>query len=261
VPARGFVIGVDASAIDKIMSVVDKKIGNDALLMLFLNMPFGQQTWRRLDQQPEEFRRAYWAGVQVHWANFSTDEANELVDRLLDTGRPAAAFHAIHLDWDKIETSRLQKQLSAVATTGGENPKPWKLERYDISVALKALGCRAGVTVDDMANLEFMYLKALDDSERGIPNLEKQIAVSPSLYVQAVVYSFKRNDGKEDPPEWRIADPEHRSNVASATYSLLDRISRIPGTEDGKIKIEDLKSWLTEVLQPDSGLGIEREPL
>ena len=85
-------------------------------------------------------------------------------------------------------------------------------------------------------------------SEHGIPNLEKQIAVSPSHYVQAVAFSFKRNDGKEDPPEWRITDPEHRSNAASATYSLLDRISRIPGTaEDGTVKIEDLKAWLTEV--------------
>jgi hypothetical protein len=245
---RGFFLGLDAPAIDKVMAVVGKKIGNDGLLTLFLNMPFGQHTWRRLDQQLEEFRRAYWARVETRWANFSTDEANELVDRLLEAGRPGAAFHAIHLDWDKIETSRLQKLLSAVATTGGETPKPWKLDRYDISAALKALGGRAGVTVDDMANLEFMYLKALDHSEHGIPNLEKQIAVSPSLYVQAVVFAFKRNDGKEDPPELRIADSEHRSSVASATYSLLDRISRIPGTaEDGTIKIEDLKNWLTEV--------------
>ena len=138
------------------MSVVGKKIGNEALLTLFLSMPFGQDTWRRLDQQLEEFRRAYWAGVQAHWANFSTHEANELVDRLLDAGRPVAAFHAIHLDWNKIETSRLQRLLSAVPTTSGETPKPFKLSPHDISEALSALGGRAGVTVDDMAHLKFM---------------------------------------------------------------------------------------------------------
>ena len=253
---RGFFQGIDAPAIDKIVPAVGKKIGSEALLTLFLNMPFDSHTWRRLDAQPEEFRRAYWAGVQAHWGNFTTPEANELVDRLLEAGRPVAAFHAVHLDWAKIETSRLQKLLLAVATTGGETPKPWKLERYDISAALNALGSRAGITVDDMARLEFMYLRALDDSEHGIPNLEKQIAVSPSLYVQAVAFAFKRNDGKEDPPEWRIADPEHLSSVATATYSLLDRIKRIPGTgDDGAIKIEDLKAWLAEVRAACAGHG------
>jgi plasmid maintenance system antidote protein VapI len=245
---RGFLLGIDALAIDKIVSVVADKIGSEMLLTFFLNMPFGQHTWRRLDQQSEEFRRAYWLGVQAHWADFTTDEANELVARLLDAGRPVTAFRAIHIDWDKIETSRLQKLLLAVASTGGETPRPFMLSPHDISKALSVLGGRAGVTVDDMARLEFMYLKALDHSEHGIPNLEKQLSASPSLYMQAVAFCFKRNDGKEDPPEWRIAEPEHRSNVASATYSLLDRIRRIPGTaEDGTIKIEDLKTWLSEV--------------
>lgn len=245
---RGFFLGLETPAIDKILAVVDKKIGEDALLMLFLNMPFRQDTWRRLEQQSEEFRRAYWAGVHAHWGNFSAEEANELVDRLFAAGRPIAAFHAIHLDWEKIETSRLQKLLSAVATTSGETPKPFKLSPHDISEAISALADRAGVTINDMAHLEFMYLKALDHSEHGIPNLEKQIAVSPSLYVQAVAYAFKRNDGKEDPPEWCIAEPEQKSSVASATYSLLDRIRRVPGTgDDGTIRIEDLKAWLTEV--------------
>jgi hypothetical protein len=245
---RGFLLGLDAPAIDKIMSAVTRKIGDEVLLTLFLCLPFRQATWSRLQRRPDEFRRAYWSRVHAHWDNFSSEEANDLVDRLLDASRPAAAFHAIHMDWEKIETSRLQKLLLAVATTGGETPEPFKLSPHDISEALRALQGRAGVTMDDMAHLEFMFLEALDHSEHGIPNLEKQIAISPLHYVQAIALSFKRNDDNEDPPEWRIADPEKKSRVATATYSLLNRIRRIPGTgADGFIRIEDLRAWLAEV--------------
>ena len=52
----------------------------------------------------------------------------------------------------------------------------FKLERYYISEALDSLDGRAGVTRDEMAQLEFHYIIILDDSKHGIPNLEAQIA-------------------------------------------------------------------------------------
>src|SRR5262249_6288211 len=49
-------------------------------------------------------------------------------------------------------------------------------------------------------------------------------------------------------PEWRIADPERRSTVASAMHRLLVNFSRIPGTDsDGKIDAAGLTTWLTQV--------------
>ena len=37
-----------------------------------------------------------------------------------------------------------------------------------------------------MARLEFFFVEALDRSKHGIPNLERQIAESPVLFVQSV---------------------------------------------------------------------------
>jgi hypothetical protein len=70
---------------------------------------------------------------------------------------------------------------------------------------------------------------ALDHSKHGIPNLERQISQSPALFIQAVAWTYKRSDGGEDPHEWQIDDPEKHSDIAAATYRLLDKISRIPG--------------------------------
>ena len=98
-----------------------------------------------------------------------------------------------------------------------------------------------------MARLEFLFIRALDHSEHGIPNLERQLVDSPRLFIQVLALTFKRNDGGQDPPEWEIKNPEQREAVSYAAYSLLDKIRRIPGTaDDGTISTADLKAWVTE---------------
>jgi hypothetical protein len=59
--------------------------------------------------------------------------------------------------------------------------------------------------------------------------------------------AFKRSDDGEDPPEWRVQNQEQGQALALAAYTLLDRVRRIPGTDDnGVIKEADLRTWVTE---------------
>ena len=109
---------------------------------------------------------------------------------------------------------------------------------------------RTGTTSprDEMAQLEFLFIDALDHSEHGIPNLESQIAESPVVFVQALALAYKRRDDREDPPEWRIENPEQRATVASAAHRLLNQFRTTPGTdEDGRIDTAALSAWLAEV--------------
>lgn len=132
----------------------------------------------------------------------------------------------------------------------GEATGSFQLNPYDISAALESLDGRGGVSPEEMAQLEFLYIGALDRSDRGIPTLERQVAESPALFVQAVALMCKRSDDGQDPPEWRIDDPERRGTIASAAHCLLDQIKRIPGTDrDGKFTAEALSAWLTEARQ------------
>ena len=152
------------------------------------------------------------------------------------------------MDSDNVETSRLKRLLLAIATTDAEPPGIFKLDAYDISAAITSLNGRPGASPDEIAHLEFLYLGALENSAHGIPNLERQIAESPALFVQVVALAFKRSDDREDPPESRVDDPAQRASLASAAYRLLDRITRIPGTDsDGNVSTAALLQWLTEV--------------
>jgi hypothetical protein len=146
-----------------------------------------------------------------------------------------------------VETSHLKRLLEQVGTGSLEPAGTYQLDPYYISSALSILDGRPGVTRDEMARLEFLFIRALDHSQHGMPNLERQLVESPRLFVQVLALTFKRKDDGQDPPEWRVQNAAQREAVWSAAYTLLDKIRRIPGTAaDGTINAVDLKAWITE---------------
>ena len=98
-----------------------------------------------------------------------------------------------------------------------------------------------------MAQLEYFFSVLLENSEHGIPNFEKQITQTPALFVQLVARLYKRSDEGEDPPEWRIGNPEEREAAATGAYRLLNQIKKIPGIDKGgKVDLAVLIDWLRE---------------
>ncbi len=241
-----FAIGEDSRA--GVLQAAAEGLPAEERTRLFVCAPFQASTWRLLDGYGEEIRAGYWKDVFPSWGRHTSGELTELIDRLLEARRPRSAFNAVHMDFKDVETSRLKRLLHDIATVNAEPVDHFKLDRYHISEALDSLDGRSGVTRDEMAKLEFLFIEALDHSEHGILNLESQIAQSPTLFVQAVALTYKRSDEGEDPPEWRIENSEQRAAVASAAYHLLDQIKKIPGTdENGMIDAPALATWLAEV--------------
>lgn len=154
----------------------------------------------------------------------------------------------MHFEFKKIESRSLVRLLKDVATNDAEPAGHYRFDSYTIGEAFKVLDDRADIPRDELAHLEFMYLAALDHEERGIPNLECQIAESPELFMQAIALSYKRNDDGEDPPEWRLKDSGPERSIATQAYRLLHIAKRIPGTQDdGTFDVKALKAWITNV--------------
>ena len=239
---QGFLMSVGDGALGTLLSAVCKDMDTDRIVRLFRCAPFKQNTWRLLHQYGQEIQDRYWQKVEPQWNRDSEAELIEIIDRLLEARRPRAAFQTVCWDWPQIETSRLKRLLRAVATVDDE-----PLDAHDLSEALDSLDGRTGVSQDEMAQLEFMFIMALDLSKHGIPNLERQIAKSPALFVQVLAIVFRRNDDGQDPPEWQIEDSERHAKLASAAYRLLGRIEHIPGTDsEGKVNAEELLDWIAE---------------
>jgi hypothetical protein len=245
---QGFLFAVEDNGRTPILQAAAEGLPAAEQTRLFVCAPFQESTWRLIDGYGDDIRAAYWNDVFPIWGRHTPAELTEMIDRLLDAKRPRAVFHAVHMDFKDVETSRFKRLLRDVATVNAEPAGHFKLDRYHISEGLDSLDGRAGVTRDEMAQLEFLFIDALDHNKHGIPNLESQIAESPATFVQAVALAYKRNDRGEDPPEWRIENPEQKVAIATAARRLLDRIRKIPGSdENGRIDAAALGAWLADV--------------
>lgn len=245
---RGFLLGLIDNQRIKLLQLAIEEMSINDYERLLLNAPFHKSTWSLLDDN-EVLHTAYWKKVFPSWGQHTPDDYNEIVSCLFKVQRPHAAFFAVHMNYNHVDTSLLKRLLFDVGATLNVEPLgQFKLKSYHISKALSSLEGRLGVTVDEMAQLEFIFIEALCDSDHEIPNLERLVATTPLLYVQALMLRFKRRGEGEDPKELVFEDSEQRSLLASAAHRLLERISRIPGTnEKGEIDVGKLKTWLTEV--------------
>lgn len=225
-----------------------KRLASEERARLFLASPFKDSTWRVVESFGEDELRYYWENVVPKGARHTQSELNYLIDRLLEAKRPRVAMFAVHLNFEEVEQTRLSRLLRELAMTNSDKDISYRIKSYEISDALNSLNSRPGISLDDMAELEFLFIDALDATEHGIPNLERQVAESPALFVQAISLGFKRSDECDDTPALLAEESGKRSAAASAAYTLLLRIKRIPGTDsDGRIVANDLLTWIREV--------------
>ena len=107
---------------------------------------------------------------------------------------------------------------------------------------------RANHHADELAQLEYAHIDSLANIPRGIPNLERQVAESPTLYFQALAIAYLREDFGQDPPGWLIEDQEQAARVLRASRHLLSKMRRLPGTgSDGRVDPDTLVAWVVEV--------------
>lgn len=252
---HGLLMALEEKMRSTVVSGVLKKTRDAASKARLLRCaPFNQTTWSIVEKCGDEVRTLYWQKIRPYWHGPTPEELNELIDRLLEFGRPAAAFHIAHLEWKDVETSRLKRLLHAVAVGGNQElDDRYQFTSYEVVEALKSLNRRLNTTNDDaaieeMAQLEFLYIGALDHTDYGIPNLSRVIGKSPELFAQIIAFAFKRADGGEDPEELRLNDPEQIDNRARAAYELLQNLKVTPGTNgtDGKISTSALYEWLVK---------------
>ncbi len=152
------------------------------------------------------------------------------------------------MNWQIVDSPRLIRLLTEVATNGAEPSSDYRLDGRSVSEALDTLEQRGDTSPDDLARLEYMFIGALDRTEHGIRNLEAQLSETPALFIHALAHAFRRDDGGEDPAEWRLSNSENRSAIAHACYVLLTTASRIPGTQaDGSIDLKRLRDWLKQL--------------
>ena len=237
-----------------------EELPDSDFLRVLLAAPFRHETWRRVDTLDEESQCAYWKSVVPEGFMDVDDDAIEAVERLIDAKRPRAAFRSASYNLKKFDPELLFRLMTAIATDSNEPDGHFRLEHYYIEAAFKRINQGTALTLDQKAGLEYVYIDALarphaHGGKYGIPNLAKYVEWHPELYVNAIVYTYRRNDDGIDPPEFAVPDGQG-SQIAMQGHKLLSGMEIVPGSgEHGRIAVDSLRAWVKSVREASMHLG------
>ena len=247
----GILHAIGLISLNEITKALIKKFGEEdresEISRLLILSPFNENTWEHVERMPEDLQKKYWGSVTPFAKSEDPQFLGKIVDKLLEANRPREALNAVCLSLDKIDSRRILSLLYRAPVSHNEPSQEYHLYSHAVTEAFKILNSRDDVLTDDIARLEFLYLRHRYDPEFKTPNLEKKIEDSPKLFVQVLALAFRRSDGGEDPPEWSVPDNQ-KAMLANAAFSLLGNMERIPGTdEEGVIDESRLKNWIKDV--------------
>jgi addiction module HigA family antidote len=237
-----------------------RELPEQDFLRVLLAAPFRRETWHRVDALRDEAKQRYWKAVLPEGFRDADDEAVEAVERLLVAKRPRAAFHTAHYDLEKYDPEVLFRLMNAIAKDSEEQEGHFQLRQHYIEDAFERINQSTALTLDQKAGLEYLYIDTLArphvrGGRYGIPNLAKYVEEHPELYVQAIVYAFKRKGDGSDPPEFAVPS-DQVSHFAERGYKLLSGIEIVPGRDNqGQITTDGLRTWIKAVRDTCDSLG------
>ena len=245
----------------RIIKAVAAGMPEDDMARLLVLGPYAAATWKVVDTLGQAAQDKYWNEVVPDWIHQSDEENNEGVERLLKAGRPRAAFACIRFKPAKLDAQVLFRLMSEMATGGNDKSGEYMLEHHNVEQAFKHLNASPALTLDQKAGLEFAFIEVLArpwdrrTESYGIPNLERYIEAHPEVFVQAIVWAYKRKDGGIDPEDFRVA-PDRVRDMAERGYKLIEAIQRIPGhNEIGELTAGNLAKWIGKVRQSAAELS------
>lgn len=228
------------------------ELPEDNFLRVLLAAPFRRETWCRVEALSDEAKRAYWGSVVPDGFRDVDDDAIEAVERLIAAKRPRAAFQSSSYNLKKFDPELLFRLMTAIAEDSNEPEGQFRLEQYYIDEVFERINQGTTLSLDQKAGLEYLYIDVLAQphirgGSYGIPNLAKYVELHPEVYVQAIVYTYRRSDGAVDPPEFTVSD-EHGAHFAKQGYKLLSGMETVPGRdEEGQLTAEGLRAWIKAV--------------
>ena len=243
---RGVLEGLEAPRRENLLRKFLETNPGETFLRILLLAPFRRKTWEFLNEMSGEEKSRYWREVICSRHHGDPLELNEAMEELIRAERPHDAASLVGYGIRRLEPESVFRLLKAMSESqNGKRgycvPDPLFIER-----AFERLD-EGKLSTDEMAGLEFFFMDFLRRSERGLRNLEDQIARHPGFFVEFVELAYKRDDGKEDARERGEEDEAWRKRAKSA-HGLIEALKRIPGRkESGEIDRDRLIKWVGDV--------------
>jgi len=212
-------------------------------------LPIGNATWTLEPFENDQIHAEYWRSVNISWNRLEDSELNLAVDELIKANRPIMAMRAASHEWDRISSELIAKILNEVAYNHDQSETDGRLQSHELANALKELSERDDFPNDQLIALEYTYLKPLRFSNHAFTALNKNFASDPALFVDSLMWAFKRKDEELDDARFTDVSDKVKSSLASRSYDLLGQVNILPGLhEDDELENQRYacRAWVEE---------------
>ena len=188
----------------------------------------------------------YWKNVEP--SVVSDENAEAVVRRLMKAGRPWAAFGTIEFRVDVLDIRLWATLLQQMAQTEPEHPS--EVDDEAIRGVFKVVDASSALTDEEKVRLEFLFVGVLGVRFVGdvsaIPYLDHYVSEHPELFVQALQWQFRREDGKEE--DHPLGEREQKARWQQS-FALLEALRRLPGGDAATAEecAAQLEAWIRAV--------------
>lgn len=239
----------EAGEVQTLVECVFDEISESNKVDLLRCLPIGRATWSLDPFSDENIKKDYWQSINIGWNRFDDEELNTALDELLKANRPVIAMKVASHEWSRIGTDLIARILHETAFNHNQPEVDGGLQSHEVSDAFEELSSRADITEDRLIALEFAYLKPLRFSKYKFTTLKKSFASNPALFVEALIWSFKRKDNKTDETRFTEVSDGVRKSLAERSYDLLGQVDILPGLQDGvedEGRLQACSEWIFE---------------
>ena len=240
--------GLEDARRESVLEDFSETTPEEMFLKVLLLAPFGRGTWEFVNRLLEKNKSRYWKEVPLRLTKDPL-EVNEAVEMLMEAGRPLDAAQLAEYNLEDIEPKRLLRLLEAIVYAGKEEQggHQLNLDRWFVENALKQLDEGAEIPDARMLNLELEFVNFLEESERGLRVLEREISDHPELFAEMVALAYMRDDRQKDKGTSSVPENAVKSRVWK-THRSIESIKRLPGRDkSGNLDAEQLIKWISDV--------------
>jgi hypothetical protein len=221
-----------------------------ATLARFFGFVCDAEIWNWVEGFGSETARAYWQTVRVHLHDPIVEDIRRGVTSLMDVGRGFSAIDLLQLAVHckvALPSDLIAEVLEMGSSTRNtETPDRQNNLQYCVQKLVKLLQNDTAFDRLRLMRIEWGYLSMLDPqySQTTPDTLVSLIESEPAHFVELLskVYRAQSEEPDDEPLN------EQELSFARHARTLIDRLSRLPGTQsDGSLNITFLRNWTNEV--------------
>jgi len=245
---NGFISSLDDSVFTEAIPILLKKCTDKEIERILHYVPFKTQISQRLDQVSDHISNQWWKDVSIPLRKYSTTDAGLLIENLMRVERQWDALLALSVDYDIVKADDLKRLLEGIADQCSSVPKYSDEISHYLSKARDSLGKRSGISIAEMAELEFAFLTVFVPPKCKVPFIEKQFSESPSHFIDCLLILENRKTISKAVNRLNVEDEKLQQAQKLRATILFQALERLPGQSDhGDIDVDVLIRWITDV--------------